>query len=72
MIWRHGRCVARHPRHSERLVVIDPSHYEGEATATHLPPVPLGRMARRLRELAEEPIRHRSVDFYAALAEVAR
>lgn len=72
MIWREGTCVARHPRHSERLVVIDPDHYEGEATATHLPPVPLGRMARRLLDLGENPIRHRSVDFYAALAEVAR
>ena len=72
MIWQAGGCVARHPRHLESRVVIDPSHYEGEATATHLPPVPLGKMGRRLMELAEEPIRHRSVDFYAALAEVAR
>lgn len=72
MIWHGGTCVARHPRHAESRIVLDPSHYEGEATATHLPPVPLGKMGRRLQELAQEPIRHRSVDFYAALAEVKR
>lgn len=71
-VWHAGSCLARHPRHTEHLLVIDSTHYEGEATATHRPPVPLGRMGRRLMELMEEPVRHRSVDFYAALAEVAR
>jgi transposase len=34
--------VASHPRHTQELLVIEPAHYEGEATADVLPPLPLG------------------------------
>jgi transposase len=64
--------VANHPRHTEALLVIDPAHYEGEATADVLPPLPLGRMGRRLAEIAELAPERRPMDLYAALAEVAR
>ena len=37
-----------------------------------LPPKPLGRMARKLQEIASLPVERRPVDLYAALAEVAR
>ena len=37
-----------------------------------LPPKPLGRMARKLQEIAALPVERRPVDLYAALAEVAR
>ena len=37
-----------------------------------LPPKPLGRMARKLDEIAAMPVERRPVDLYAALAEVAR
>src|SRR5947209_3872685 len=49
-----SRCVrvgttssgAEHPRQGRERIVIDPRHYEGEATADVLPPLPLGRMGR--------------------------
>jgi hypothetical protein len=37
-----------------------------------LPPTPLGRMGRRLQEIALMPPEQRPLDIYAALAEVAR
>jgi transposase len=67
-----GELVARHPRRTDSLLVIDPSHYEGEATERVLPPPPLGRMGRRLLEIAAMEPQRRPLDLYAALAEVAR
>jgi hypothetical protein len=64
--------VARHPRHTEALLVIDPAHYEGEASEDVLPPVPLGRMGKKLQEIAALAPEKRPLDLYAALAEVAR
>lgn len=64
--------VAEHPRHTQQRLLIDPAHYEGKATAQVLPPLPLGRLGRRMQELALLPVEHRPVDLYAALAEVAR
>ena len=52
--------------------MIDPACYDGPGTAQVLPPKPLGRMARKLQEIAELPVERRPVDLYAALAEVAR
>ena len=66
------RVIAEHPRHGRERIVIDPCHYEGEATNTVLPPVPLGRMGRRLQELMALTPQQRPLDLYAALAEVAR
>lgn len=64
--------IAVHPRHTKALLVIDPRHYEGPSTERVQAPVPLGRLGRRLLELASAPVAHRSIDYYAALAEVAR
>jgi len=70
---RHqAALVATHPRATPERIVLDPSHYEGEATAWVLPPAPLGRMGRRLVELAALVPEQRPLDLYAALAEVAR
>jgi len=66
------RIVAEHPRHTAPLLVINPGHFEGEATEEILPPTPLGRMGRRLAEIAALIPERRPVDLYAALAEVAR
>jgi hypothetical protein len=52
--------------------VIDPTHYEGASTERVVAPPPLGRMGRRMLELAQEAVTHRSIDLYARLAEVAR
>ena len=59
-------------RGTTRRLVIDPQHYDGPNTDRVLAPPPLGRMGRRLQELAEAPVMQRSIELYAALAEVAR
>jgi hypothetical protein len=64
--------VAAHARHTHELLVIDPAHYEGDPTEDVLPPTPLGRMGKRLQEIALMPPEKRPMDIYAALAEVAR
>ena len=66
------QVIARHPRHTGQRLLIDPAHYEGPGTDTVQPPTPLGRMGRRLQELAAMPVQQRPLDLYAALAEVAR
>jgi transposase len=71
-VYADGRVVAEHPRQGRERIVIDPRHYEGEATDTVLPPMPLGRMGRRLQEIQEMAPQQRPMDLYAALAEVAR
>jgi transposase len=71
-VWADGRVVAEHTRHGRERIVIDPRHYEGEATRAVLPPLPLGRMGRRLQELMALSPQQRPLDLYAALAEVAR
>jgi hypothetical protein len=53
-------------------VVIDPAHCEGRSTPTVVAPTPLGRLGRRLQELAAVPVEQRPIDLHAALAEVAR
>ncbi|MFN8547071.1 MAG: IS21 family transposase [Candidatus Eisenbacteria bacterium] len=71
-IYAEGGIVAEHARQGRERIVIDPKHYEGEPTARVLPPLPLGRMGRRLQEIAELAPERRPLDLYAALAEVAR
>ena len=71
-VWADGRVIAEHPRQGRERIVIDPRHYEGEATADVLPPLPLGRMGRKLQSIAELEPQKRPIDLYAALAEVAR
>ena len=61
-----------YPRHTQKRLLIEPACYEGPGTAEVLPPKPLGRMARKLQEIAALPVERRPVDLYAALAEVAR
>jgi transposase len=64
--------VREHPRHTDELVLVDPSCYEGEATERVLPPPRLGKMGRKLAELYALPVEQRPLDLYAALAEVGR
>ena len=71
ILWE-ARVCAEHERHTERLLVIDPAHYEGEATDEVLAPLPLGRMGRKLLEILELVPEQRPLDLYAELAEVAR
>ena len=67
-----GRVVKQYARGTAERVLIDPDCYEGEATERVQAPPPLGRMGRKLQELATLPVEARPVDYYAALAEVAR
>jgi hypothetical protein len=69
----HGcECVATHPRPTPLRIVLDPAHFEGPSTARVMAPLPLGRMGRRLAEIAALAPERRPLDLYAALAEVAR
>lgn len=67
-----GQVIKEYPRGTEERILVDPACYEGEGTDRVLPPLPLGKMGRRLREIMETPVEKRPIDLYAALAEVAR
>ena len=41
-----GAEIARHPRHTKQLVLLDPAHYEGESTDRVIRPTPLGVRGR--------------------------
>lgn len=71
-IVKECRLVAEHPRGTAARLVIDQSHYDGPNTDRVIAPPPLGKLGARIQELALAPVAHRSIDFYAALAEVAR
>ena len=71
-ILKDCRIVATHPRGTLERLVIQPGHYEGPNTTRVIAPPPLGRMGAKMRELATASVAYRSIDIYAALAEVAR
>lgn len=71
-VMAENRIIAVHERATEERLVLDPAHYEGPSTDRVIAPPPLGRLGRRMMELAEEPVVNRSIDFYHKLAEVAR
>ncbi len=61
-----------YPRQTAARLLSDPTCFAGEATDRVLPPTPLGAMARKLEEIREAGVELRSIEIYAALAEVAR
>jgi len=67
---RTGQALVKYPRHTQALLQIDPRCYEGEATTDVMKPKPLGRLSRKLLELAAEPVQRRSIDYYVAVEEV--
>ena len=71
MCWE-GEVIAEHDRRGRERLVLVPAHYEGEETDRIRPPIPLGRLGRRLQEIAQMRPEQRPLDLYAALAEVAR
>jgi transposase len=71
-VYCDGVRVAEHPRHTRERIVLQASHYDGPGDARVAPPTPLGRMGRRLAEIAAQPPERRPVDLYVALAEAAR
>ena len=46
VIQAENREVARHPRHTARRLVLEPTHYDGPSTPTVLAPPPIGRRGR--------------------------
>lgn len=66
------QIVKEYPRHTRARILIDASCYDGEATQRVQAPRPLGRMARKLQQLAAMPVETRPLNLYAELAEVAR
>jgi len=71
-ILANHKVVREYERHTTERILIDPSCYEGDATDRVRPPIPLGRMGRKLQEIVELPVEQRPLDLYAALMEVAR
>ena len=71
-ILKDCRVLAVHQRYTPARLVIDPAHYDGMSTPRVVAPPPLGRMGAKIMELATAPVAHRSIEYYAALAEVAR
>lgn len=79
-----GEELARHPRGSRELLILDPRHYEGESTDRVLRPTPLGSRARlqmaglsgasrsNLMLLPEPRRMSRSLDAYVELVEALR
>jgi transposase len=67
-----GVVLVTYPRHTSERILIDERCYAGGSTDRVAAPKPLGRMSRKLAELAATPVERRPVDLYAALAEVAR
>ncbi|MEJ2337191.1 MAG: IS21 family transposase [Gemmatimonadales bacterium] len=71
-LWADGKVLCEHPRRTRSRLLIDPAHYEGPSTERIEAPTPLGKMGRRLQEIAAMVPEQRPLDLYAALAEVAR
>ena len=69
-----GDIVKQYPRKTRELLLIDQDCYEPSeqvlALASDAPrPLPLGKMARRLEEIAAQGVATRSIDFYAQIAQ---
>ena len=69
-----GAILKQYPRKTKELLLIDQDCYEPGSAAADTPseaprPLPLGRMARRLEEIASEGVATRSIDFYAQIAQ---
>lgn len=71
-VLKDAAVIAEHPRGTDARIVRTEAHYDGEDTDRVRAPMPLGRMGRRLVEIAAGNVQHRSIDLYARLAEVAR
>ncbi len=71
-IYKDCGLIASHPRGTPARLIIDQRHYDGQGTSRVAAPPPLGRMGARMLEIANAPVARRSIDCYAALAEVAR
>ena len=67
-----GKIIRQYPRQTAQRLIVDPTCYDGKSTETVSAPKPLGKLARKLDEIAALPLEQRSIEIYAAVAEVAR
>ena len=67
-----GRLLRQYPRQTQSRLIVDPTCYDGNSTDQVAAPKPLGKMARKLSEIAALTVEQRSIDIYAMVAEVAR
>jgi transposase len=67
-----GKVVKEYARRTDARLLLDPDCYEGDSTDRVQAPPHLGKMGRKLEELARMPVEARPLDLYSALAEVAR
>jgi hypothetical protein len=68
----NGRLIRQYPRQTKERLIVDPTCYEGGSTEQVAAPKPLGKMARKLSEIAALTVQQRSMEIYALVAEVAR
>jgi len=66
-----GEEIARHPRRTSALLVLDPAHFEGESTERVLRPPPLGHRAR-LQLAGLSSASRLSLDLFPSATAVAR
>ena len=69
-----GVILQQYPRKTRELLLVDPACYEpiqtDDSQSLDVPrPLPLGRMARRVEEIAAQGVATRSIEFYAAIAQ---
>lgn len=64
--------LVEYERGTPERLLLRPEFYDVDSTTRVCAPPPLGKMGRRLMELASEPVQYRSAEIYARVAEVAR
>jgi len=69
---KDGQIVKQYPRKTEQLLFVDSACYEGQSPPSLTAPRPLGKMARKLKEIAAMSVQQRSIEIYTQVAEVAR
>ena len=70
----NGAIVKQFPRNTKELLLVDQDCYEppveeSEYEDTIPRPLPLGKLARHIDQLASQGVAMRSIEFYAAIAE---
>jgi transposase len=67
-----GAVIKRWPRHTAAKLLVDPTDYDDTGLDGPVPPpLPLGAMGQRLTELGSDGVERRSIEIYAALADIA-
>lgn len=71
-IFFNSRLIATHPRGTKKLLLIDPSHYEGRSTEKVSAPEPLGKVGKALLDCWDIPVEKRAIRAYERLLRVIK